>query len=346
MLTPNFPSGSGSVRFLEFESEILRGNRYGDPVRRRHPVYLPPSYDDAAEKRYPLVFGLIGYTGTGMHFFGPGTFSEVMHDRIDRLITAGMPEIIFLAPDCYNALGGSQYLNGASGRYEDYIVDEILDHAKRELHCEVANGIGVVGKSSGGFGALHLGMRHPQLFTAVVSHSGDAGFDHCVWPAVRDAIAVLDRFDGNEHQKIEAFLEYFQNSPQPSYDDGHCLMILANAAAYSPDEASPAGFTLPFDPMTGRKRDEVWQRWLDADPVQRVGREASALRQLRLLFIDCGNRDQYGIHLGTRQLHEELEAAEVPHEYEEFEGTHSGLQFRYDISLPKLAAVLTKGLKK
>lgn len=343
MLTPNFPSGSGSVRFLEFESEILRGNRHGDPLRRSHPVYLPPGYDDEPERSYPLVLGLIGYTGTGLHFFGPATFREQMHDKLDRLIAAGMPEIIFLAPDCYTTLGGSQYMNGSSGRYEDYIVEEIFHHAKRDLRCEVANGVGVVGSSSGGFGALHLAMRHPQLFTCIASHAGDAGFEHSVWPAVRDAIGVLDRFEGDENEKLGAFLDYFGSAPLPSYDEGHCLMMLACASAYAPEEDQPLGYRLPFDPVTGQRRDDLWQRWLEADPSRRVQRNASALRQLRMLFIDCGNRDEYGIQLGTRQLHNELVAAEVPHEYEEFEGTHSGLLNRYDVSLPKLAAALTKG---
>lgn len=343
MIRTEYPSGTGSLRFLEFDSQLLQGNRYRDPTLRAHPVYLPPSYDEHPDRDYPVVLGLAGYTGTGMHFFGPGVFTETMQDRLDRLIAGGMPELIFVAVDCYNYLGGSQYLNGAAGPYEDYIVQELVPQIREDLRADTTRGIGVVGKSSGGFGALQWGMRHPELFTAVASHSGDAGFEHCVWPAVAQAIGVLDRFEGSEHEKIRQFLEHFHDAQQPSYDEGHCLMMLASAAAYTPDPDSPSGFVLPFDVETGERRDEIWERWLAVDPPRCVEQHADALKQLRLLFIDCGNRDQYGIQLGTRQLHQRLEAAGVPHEYEEFDGTHSGIQYRYDTSVPKIVAALKEG---
>jgi S-formylglutathione hydrolase FrmB len=324
-----------------FESARLRGNRYGDPSFRQHPVYLPPSYDEDPQRRYPVIYGLQGYTGTGLHYFGPGTFVEPMHDRLDRLIEAGMPEIIFVGVDCMTSLGGSQYLNGATGPYEDYVVHEVTEAVESELRTTATtHGRGLMGKSSGGYGALVLGMRHPGVFPVLACHSGDCGFEHSVLPDVARFVNVLDRYEGDEVARIEAFLEHFRRAEKRSYDMGHALMTLACAAAYSPDEDSPLGFDLPFDAHTGALRPEIWSRWLAHDPLRMIEHHADDLARVRLLFIDCGSRDQYSLHLGARQLHAKLQSLGVPHEYEEFDDDHSGLQYRYDVSLPKVARAL------
>ena len=72
------------------------------------------------------------------------------------------------------------------------------------------------------------------------------------------------------------------------------------------------------------------------DPVNRVDTSVTALRQLNGLFMDCGFRDQYFIHYGMRQLSQKLEKAGIEHTYTEFNGTHSGIDYRLDESLPFL----------
>ena len=67
-----------------------------------------------------------------------------------------------------------------------------------------------------------------------------------------------------------------------------------------------------------------------------VDRYADNLRRLRLLFLDCGSRDEYNLHLGARQLAARLRALEIRHVHEEFQDGHMGLNYRYDRSLPLL----------
>ena len=76
----------------------------------------------------------------------------------------------------------------------------------------------------------------------------------------------------------------------------------------------------------------------------RILEEGSAqenLSSLRGLYIDCGSRDQYYIHYGTRQLVDRLEQLGINHRYDEFDGTHSGINHRMDESLPFLYAALS-----
>ena len=117
-------------------------------------------------------------------------------------------------------------------------------------------------------------------------------------------------------------------------------MNLCMAATYDPDPASPNGFRLPFHLESGALLPERWQRWLQHDPVRLVPRHARNLRRLRGVYVDCGWRDQYHIHYGSRILSKRLALAGIKHVYEEFDDTHSDVDYRMDTSLPFLARAL------
>jgi enterochelin esterase family protein len=99
---------------------------------------------------------------------------------------------------------------------------------------------------------------------------------------------------------------------------------------------------LPFDLETGAMREDVWRRWKANDPVEMVGRPgcAQALRDLRLLYLDCGSDDEYQLHLGQRLFCRRLEEAGIAHESQEFPDDHRSVSYRYDVSVPKLASAL------
>ena len=107
-----------------------------------------------------------------------------------------------------------------------------------------------------------------------------------------------------------------------------------------PDPTAPNGFRLPFDLETGEIIAERWRQWLKHDPINLVKRYAGNLRKLATLYIDCGWRDQYHIQYGSRILAKRLQEAGVEHRYEEFDGTHSGIDGRMDVSLPLLQRAL------
>jgi len=245
--------------------------------------------------------------------------------------------MIVVMPDCLTRFGGSQYVNSAAtGRYADHLLDELVPwvdatwrtHADRDHR-------GVAGKSSGGFGALTLGMTRPDVFAAVASHSGDLYFDYCYRVDAPGACSVLQRAGG-----AKAFLERFESRPQKGKDDFMTLNILGMAASYSPDPAAELGVALPFDLETGAFRGDVWARWLTHDPLLRLPERADALRSLKLLYLDCGSKDEFHLHHGARLFVRELTALGIAHEYEEFDDGHMNVSYRYDTSLPKLARAL------
>ena len=99
---------------------------------------------------------------------------------------------------------------------------------------------------------------------------------------------------------------------------------------------------LPFDLATGLPRDEVFARWLAFDPLRMLAGHADALRALKLLYLDCGNRDEFHLHHGARAFSSELRRLAIAHEYEEYADGHMNVSYRYDTSLPALARALAR----
>src|SRR5262245_4210856 len=178
----------GRVVVHRHASEVLRDNPLRDPAERDVYVYLAPGYDET--KRYPALLAVVGFTGTGGMLFNIDPLGEDLRRRLDRLIHTGRcPPVIVAAPDCFSRLGGNQYINStATGRYEDYLVDEIVPFVQK---THSTGDWGVFGKSSGGYGSIVLGMRHPELFKVLADHSGDSNFELCYTGDFPDA---LDQF--------------------------------------------------------------------------------------------------------------------------------------------------------
>ncbi len=327
---------------IEHTSDALRGNPLGDPHTRTLHVYLPPGYDDAPSQRYPVIWVLAPFTSWGARLFNLEAWDENIVQRMDRLVDSGAARPAILAfPDAFTRYGGSQYVNSSAiGRYEDYVVDELVplvDAAFRTVEGSAHRG--VMGHSSGGYAALMLAMRHPDVFGGAASHSGDMAFEFCYGPDIPGAVRAFDSAGG-----VEAFVDSLTAIERPrerSADWFSALNLCAMAAAYSPDPASPTGFVLPFDPHSGAIRKDVWAQWLKHDPLRAAPEHADALRSLRALYFDCGTRDEYNLFLGARQLDAALDELDVAHTYEEFDGRHSGINWRFDVSLPILTQALS-----
>ena len=327
----------GRVEVHEFESRVLAGNAAGDPATRRVPVWLPPSYDARPARRYPVLFVLTGFTGRGRMLLNDNPWSPALDDRLDLLVAAGCGEMVVVMPDCCTRFGGSQYLNSAAtGRYADHLLDELVPWADATFRTHGdRDHRGVAGKSSGGFGALTFGMTRPDVFGAVACHSGDMYFDYCYRPDIPKACSVLQEAGG-----ARAFLERFERRTQKGKDDFLALNILGMAASYSPDADAELGVALPFDLATGAFRDDVWARWLAHDPLLRLAEREAALRSLKLLYVDCGAKDEFHLHHGARLFTRELGSRGIAHQYEEFDDGHMNVGYRYDTSLPLLAKAL------
>lgn len=330
----------GKVQIETVGSVVLKGNPLGDPSVREVPVYLPPSYGHKRGVRYPVLFYLPGFTGTGRAALNYNPWKENLPQRLDRLIATGRAqECVLVVPDGFTAFGGSQYLNSAgTGRYEDHAASELVDFISDKFSVSRRpEGRAIMGKSSGGYGALMIGMRHPDVFGHVVSHSGDMFFEMCYGCDMPKVVNGLAAYGDSALKMRDAFLK----SAKKSTFDHACLNMMAMASCYSPNPASPAGFDLPFEVRTGRLLPAVWKRWKENDPVVAAARHRAGLKKLKTLYFDCGTRDEFFLHLGARLFSDELRRLGVSHTYEEHGMGHFDMEERYDVSL----ALLSKRLK-
>ena len=203
-------------------------------------------------------------------------------------------------------------------------------------------------------------MKYATHWGAIADHSGDAYFDfvyHHDWPNTLNELAkhrkaprkvgAIDvpreergAAEGMDDGRVRRFLEHVWKKEKLADAEVHCLMNLAMAATYDPDPKVPNGFRLPFNLETGELIEIRWKAWLKHDPINLVARHRADLATLKGIYIDCGWRDQYHIHYGSRILSKRLAEQGIKHIYEEFDDNHSGIDYRMERSLPFLYRTL------
>lgn len=323
------------VRFAH-ESRCLRDNPLGDPYQRDLYAYLPPQYDE--KRRFPVVMMLAGFGATNHSIVGWSPWKPNTVELFDGLVERGesAPAILAL-PDCFNRWGGSQFIDSVgTGRYQTYLADEVVPFLDRELRTiPLREARAVVGRSSGGFGALRLGMDRPEVVSVIGSHAGDAGFEVSMRPMLTSAAIEIESAGG-----LTAFAEEIPLSGPKNASQFDAIFVLAAAAAYSPDAQRFPFADLPVSLATGQLRKDVWDRWLQHDPVERVDVSTAALQKMSLIYMDAGNRDEHGLHFAARVLNDALSTRGLPVQYEEYDGGHRGTAWRYQVSLPKIVDAL------
>jgi len=324
-----------------FRSTALRDNPLGDPAERPLEVYLPPGYDDEPDRRYPSVYMIQGYTGSLPMWHNRSPFRPTFPESADALFAAGdAPPCILIWVDAWTAYGGSQFVDSpGTGRYHTYLCDEVVpwvDAHYRTLPAAAHRGI--AGKSSGGFGAMITPMLRPDLFGGLATHAGDTLYEACYIPDFAKAARALRDLYGGSYEKFWA--DFRSRPPMSKPTDGPLVIVYGCAAAFSAND--DGSVELPFDPTSGVLRPEVWQRWLDWDPVRMVPAYADALRGLRAIWIDAGKSDDWFLDLGAEAFRQALAGIGVTEvHFELFDATHAGIDYRYPLSLRYLAERLT-----
>jgi S-formylglutathione hydrolase FrmB len=327
----------GTVTEDIVQSSALEGNLFADSPRRTVLVYLPPAYAQHTERRYPVVYLLHGYKGSAKQWIG-GEGEWNIRDVMDRLIASRkVREMIIVMPDVKNRLGGSFYTDSvATGNWEEFLSRELVayvDGKYRTLSQPASRGI--AGHSMGGYGAILLSMKHPEVFGAIYALSaatlgwgGEFSVDSPDWDTTM-SFRTFAEFDGATDAQYLA------------------QALVALAAAWSPNPAKPPFFG--DYPVSGKGRqrkreDSAYARWSANLPVNMVDQYRCNLARLRGIAFDVGRRDQFThIRLTNRAFAAALSRNHVPHTFEEYDGDHNdGVPERIETNaLPFLSRVLT-----
>jgi enterochelin esterase-like enzyme len=171
---PTGPDDTGSrVETFQLATPAL-GGRAGTTY-----VYLPPGYGAPADARhrYPVVYLLHGYPGSAADWFRAGRVPRTM----DMLLAERLVQpMIVVAPSASGGWGhDSEMLDQVGGpQVETYLTRDVV-HAVDARYRTVADRTGraIGGMSSGGYGAINLGLRHQDVYSVILAEMpyGDPG---------------------------------------------------------------------------------------------------------------------------------------------------------------------------
>jgi len=329
-----------------FISESLINNVIGNDSIRKMQVYTPPGYDHKRAEGYPVVYLLHGLPFTEKSFIdintwdewvGPNSVFETYPDFpeegfrlwVDNLIETGkMEPMIIVMPNAMTyPYGFSMYSNSIlNGNFEDYIVYDLVNFMDKRYNTIASNeGRAVIGYSQGGYAAFMFGLKHPDIFGAVASHSGLLMVDAVL--SMKEVILEEnpDGFTGPDPAKFLTSAGY------------------AFSAAWSPNLSNPPFYVdLPFeiqeDENGVNKIDlvpEVVALWYQNDVFSLLDTHVANFKSLKGIYFDVGDYDELGMNLAyDPYLFQKLDAYEIIYTFDPFPGGHFDKTFsRLEVSL-------------
>ena len=290
---PDTAVPQGTLQRINVFGPALEGNLMQESSEPEVSVYLPPSYATDSDRRYPVVYMLHGYSSTDLRWFGPDSRRAEL--AADEAFASGLSrEMIIVMPNAYNAYGGSMYSSSVTtGDWEGYIADDLVAYVDSNFRTIPGReGRGLAGHSMGGYGALRIGMRRPDAFSALYNLS---------------ACCLM-------------------NNPGAGGRGGGGVpdVIRAEAAAWSPNPDNPPDYyDLPV--VDGQRRPLVVARWQANSPIVMVPQYVANLKKYTAIAGDVGLQD--GLIRSNMQLAEMLVSFGVDYQFETYVGDHTNRMY-------------------
>jgi len=274
---------------------------YSPSLDREHPVniYLPQGYNpDDQLTRYPVIYYM--HSGWGNHQSEPEAITA-----LNQIIGSEIRPVILVKPSTYHGPyhGMTWYTNSIlNGNYEDFIAEDLIAHidssyntmANRSKRC-------IEGFSMGGYGAIKLAIKHPDLFTSVATHGGIV--------YIEQYLELLTPLVIEESGGSGPFVP-----SSGTWGD----LLYSNAAAFSPNlDNDPYFVDLPID-NNGDVIGSVWMSWELQDPYSLLTNMSS---DYDLDFhLDAGTGDYW--YPLTTSMADRLDEFNIEYTRKSFGGVH------------------------
>jgi S-formylglutathione hydrolase FrmB len=298
----------GKLERVKVHGKSLAGNLMGESASPEVSIYLPPSYATDASRRYPVVYLLHGYTGTDLSYFGPtGRQLHVIAERVfDSRAKAAAREMILVMPNAMNAYGGSMYSNSVTaGDWEGYVAEDLVAYMDKNYRTIPARASrGLAGHSMGGYGAVRIGMKRPDVFAAIYALSSCCLNEGNVRPTSDGLPSAAESIKSAEEARSN-------RSAQGT---------LARAAAWAPNPANPPLY-LDLPTKNGQVQPAVAVKWAANSPVAMLDQYVANLKKMKAIALDVGLQDN--LITSNKVLVDALTRFGVRHTFETYEGDHS-----------------------
>jgi hypothetical protein len=293
----------------EIQSTSFSHNKIGISPVRKLVIYLPPGYDQTAE-RYPAIYFLPNpFDGGYRSHFNMGDAQELFDSAIEGGVIG---RFILVSVDMTTPLGTSWYVNSpVTGNWEDFMFKELVPYMDANFRTiPNRNSRAIAGIFMGGYGAIRFGMRHPDVFGCVYAmHPVGTGSGIQVmesrpnWDIMAGAKSIddvkRDGFSAIFTSIFQAFLPNADNAP---------LFIDFPARRES-------GRLVIDSKLTERLRDNFFIESM-------IPEYAENLKSLRGFKFDWARSDANQDHVYSNQaLTHKLNEFGIVHEAEEYDGS-------------------------
>ena len=291
----------------------LEHNLLGDPADQPVSIYLPAAYFQQPQRRLPVLYFLHGYADPTPRHQAAEQFRKAM----DQLLAKGSVQpLIVVLPNGINKYYGAFYANSTStGQWDDYITRDVVGYTDRHYRTEAdPEHRTIAGHSMGGYGALTLAFRHPEVFGFVYALSpcctdlvGDFGSSNAAWASIG---ALTSPEQVGESLKSGQFFVAADSA----------LM-----AALAPDPASKIFGDAPFVMDHGQLRTDpaAYSRIAANMPANMIVPLLPSIARLKGIAMDYGAQDNFShISLGVQEISERLSRAGISHTLEVYQGDH------------------------
>ncbi len=309
-------STKGRLERVRVHGASLEGNLSGDSPERDVTVCLPPGYDSEPDRRYPVIYMLHGYTDSDERWMGLRQSWISLSAVLDSTFAdGGVREMIVVMPNSYTRFQGSMYSNSiTTGYWEDFITRDLIawvDTHYRTIPDRDARGL--AGHSMGGYGTMRIGMKQPAAFAALYAMSSCCLMND---PAARGA-GPGPRGDNAAARGAGAGRGDGRGAGA-GRGGGMANALSAQAAAWAPNTKMPPYFDLPT--KDGEIQPLIAAKWIANSPLVMVDQYVPALKSMRAIAIDVGNKDPF-VSTNT-QLAESLTRLGITHTFEVYDGDH------------------------
>ena len=305
-------SAQSQVVEVKVHSPALENNLLGDAADQDVAIYLPAAYRGDPQRRFATIYFLQGFSDTPVK-----RVAEIQQEYMDKLIASHAIEpMIVVAPNGLNRCFGSFYTNSSvTGNWEDYVVRDVVGYVDAHYRTlPSAESRGISGHSMGGYGALMLGFKHPEVFSNVYALSpcctvldADLGPSSGIWSRTQQINSAAELQDILHREFLVA-------------------VAIAMDAAFAPDPKKPPMFGAPPFYRKGQQQvpdPVVLSKFQQKIVVNAVPLLLPEISKLKGIYIDYGAEDDFShIPLGARAVSEQLALAGVPHLLEVYEGAH------------------------
>jgi enterochelin esterase-like enzyme len=291
----------GRVEEITVHATSLEDNLLGDSPDRQVFVYLPSTYESNPDKRYPVVYMLHGY---GLRAEGWMRIFNIEESINAAMADGNTQEMIVVSPSSYNFYDGAFYTSSqATGDWDRFISEELVDYIDTRYRTLAAReSRGLMGHSMGGYGTLRIGMKHPEVYSALYPMAAC-----CMADAGEPSEALTLAGTYRTREDIDA-LRYPAKS------------TMARAAAWSPNpNRPPLYYDLPVE--NGELRPEIQAKWLANSIFPMLDQYTHNLRLYTAIKFDVGTED--GLLATNQALDAKLTEIGVAHTFETFEGDHN-----------------------